>query len=91
MTAAGKYDTASSFNTGQVGKLLIMQILGITSRAGGVDPRSINMGPHSDQPMMATPQAPVHARPQHGAQGYNAFPSFQDIAAGLAGAGESLL
>ncbi len=46
------------------------------------------MGPHSDQPMMATPQAPVHARLQHGAQGYNAFPSFQDIAAGLAAAGE---
>ena len=46
------------------------------------------MGPHSDQPMMATPQAPVHARPQHGAQGYNAFPSFQDIAAGLAAAGK---
>ena len=66
----------------------VLQILGITSRAGGVDPRSINMGPHSDQPMMATPQAPVHARLQHGAQGYNAFPSFQDIAAGLAAAGE---
>ena len=49
------------------------------------------MASHSEQAMLATPQAPAHAHPQHGTQaGFNAFPSFQDIAAGLAAAGESL-
>lgn len=40
------------------------------------------MQPHPDPAMVSTPQAPVHARMQHGE---HSLPSFQEMAAGLTG------
>lgn len=68
----------------------ILQILGITSRAGSTNARSMHMQPQLEQTMLATPQAPVHARPQHGTHSLSGLPSLQEIAAGLAAAGGAM-
>ena len=68
---------------------LMLQILGITSRAAGADVRSAHMQPQPDMAIM-TPQAPVHARMQHADHSLAGLDPFQEMAAGLAG-GQSAL
>ena len=49
------------------------------------------MQPNPDQALLPAQQAPVHARPQRSEHSLSGLPSFQEMAAGLAHAGESLL
>ena len=62
----------------------MLQILGITSRAAGADARSVHSQPQSETSIM-TPRAPVHARMQQADHSLAGLPSFQEMAAGLAG------